>query len=89
METDVLNIEKTDEKISNNNSIIIYNDDVNSFDWIIESLIDVCEHDKLQAEQCAWQIHLKGKCDVKNGSYDELEPMTSELLRRNINAEIE
>ena len=89
METEVLNVEKKDEQLSNNYNIIIYNDDVNTFDWVIESLIEVCNHEHEQAEQCALLVHLKGKCDVKNGDYDELKPMASELLRRNINAEIE
>lgn len=89
METEVLKEVNKDEQISDNQSIVIYNDDINTFDWVIESLVVVCDHDYEQAEQCAHIIHYKGKCDVKSGSYDELKPMASELLRRNINAEIE
>jgi ATP-dependent Clp protease adaptor protein ClpS len=62
---------------------------VNTFDWVIQSLIEVCEHDFIQAEQCAMIIHNNGKCDVKGGSYEELEPLTLELLRRQLSAKIE
>ena len=69
--------------------IMVYNDDVNSFDWVISSFIEVCEHDPSQAEQCSLVIHSNGKCSVKSGSYDELEPVCLELLRRQISAKIE
>lgn len=69
--------------------IIVYNDDFNTFDFVIESLIKVCKHDKIQAEQCTYLIHYKGKCSVKRGSYQELEPMCTALLERGITAEIE
>jgi len=89
LEIEVFKDEKKNEQLSDGHSIVVYNDDVNTFEWVIESLIEVCNHDYLRATQCAWIIHLKGKCNVKNGEYVELELMTSELLRRNINAEIE
>ena len=69
--------------------IVIYNDDVNSFQWVIQSLIEVCEHDPFQAEQCANIIHYNGKCDVKSGSFEELKPLTLELLNRQLSAKIE
>lgn len=69
-------------------SVILFNDDVNTFDWVIESLMDVCGHSAEQAEQCAWITHLKGKCEVKNGTYEELEPICTELLNRGLSAEI-
>ena len=69
--------------------IIVYNDDFNTFDHVIESLIKVCKHDPIQAEQCTFLIHYKGKCSVKKGSYEELEPMCTALLERGITAEIE
>lgn len=69
-------------------SIILFNDDVNTFEWVIDSLIDVCGHTAEQAEQCAWITHLKGKCEVKNGTYEELKPMCTELLNRGLSAEI-
>lgn len=76
------------EELTTVKSIILYNDDVNTFDWVIESLIEVCGHTPEQAEQCAWITHLKGKCEVKNGSYEELKPMCTELLNRGLSAEI-
>ncbi len=73
----------------NVNSIVLYNDEVNTFDFVIETLIDVCEHELEQATQCTYIVHYKGKCDVKNGEYTKLKPICSELLRRGLNAEIE
>lgn len=70
-------------------TLVVYNDDVNTFDFVIESLIKVCKHDVIQAEQCTYLIHYKGKCIVKSGEYSELEPMCTALLNRNISAEIE
>ena len=69
--------------------IILYNDDVNTFDWVIECLIEICEHNALQAEQCAVITHYKGKCSVKSGSYEELEPKCTALLERGLSAQIE
>jgi ATP-dependent Clp protease adaptor protein ClpS len=69
--------------------IVLFNDDVNTFDWVIESLVDVCEHKAMQAEQCALIVHTKGKCSVKRGGYEELEPMCSNLLERGLSAEIQ
>lgn len=69
--------------------LIIYNDDVNTFDHVISCLIDICKHEATQAEQCAIIIHYKGKCTVKSGEYTTLEPLCTALLERGINAEIE
>ncbi len=69
--------------------LIVYNDDFNTFDHVIESLIKVCKQDPIQAEQCTFLIHYKGKCSVKKGSYEALEPMCTALLERGITAEIE
>jgi ATP-dependent Clp protease adaptor protein ClpS len=69
--------------------IILYNDDFNTFDFVIESLIKVCKHDAIQAEQCTYLVHYKGKCSVKKGSYEELEPICTALLERGLTAEIE
>ncbi len=69
--------------------IVVYNDDFNTFDHVIHSLIKVCKHDPIQAEQCTFLIHHKGKCSVKKGSYEKLEPMCTALLERGITAEIE
>lgn len=69
--------------------LVVYNDDFNTFDHVIESLIKICKHDPIQAEQCTFLIHYKGKCSVKKGSYEALEPMCTALLERGISAEIE
>ncbi|CAN5485203.1 ATP-dependent Clp protease adaptor ClpS [soil metagenome] len=69
--------------------IVVYNDDFNTFDHVIDSLIKVCKHDPVQAEQCTFLIHYKGKCSVKKGSYEALEPLCTALLERGITAEIE
>ncbi|HRG52856.1 MAG TPA: ATP-dependent Clp protease adaptor ClpS [Bacteroidia bacterium] len=68
--------------------IILYNDDVNTFDFVITALIKVCKHDPIQAEQCTYLVHYKGKCSVKKGTYEDLEPMCTALLERELTAEI-
>ena len=70
------------------NEIILYNDDVNTFDHVIDTLIYACEHTPEQAEQCSILVHYKGKCTVKTGVYDELEPRCSMLLDAGLSAEI-
>ncbi len=69
-------------------NLVVFNDDVNTFDHVIDTLIDVCEHTPEQAEQCTLLIHYKGKCTVKNGSWEELVPMRNEICRRGISAEV-
>jgi ATP-dependent Clp protease adaptor protein ClpS len=69
--------------------LIVYNDDVNSFDFVIDCFIEICEHDKIQAEQCTHLVHYKGKCAVKRGSFKELEAVCTALLDRGLTAEIE
>ncbi len=68
--------------------IILFNDDVHTFDYVIDALMDVCEHDLIQAEQCTVLVHYKGKCGVKTGEYDELKPKCSKLLQLGLSAEI-
>jgi ATP-dependent Clp protease adaptor protein ClpS len=80
---------KEKESIKNKYTLLIWNDDVNSFDWIIRSLIEVCEHTPEQAEQCAMIAHNKGKCDVKNGEKEELLQMKRSLNSRKIEATVE
>ena len=70
------------------NEIVLFNDDVNTFEHVIESLVAICNHSHEQAEQCALLVHYKGKCTVKTGSYDELEPLCSRLLEVGLSAEI-
>lgn len=69
--------------------IIVWNDEVNTFEWVIETLIEVCSHSEEQAEQCAMLIHTKGKYAVKNGSYDELRPQCEAITDRGIGATLE
>lgn len=76
------------EAVGINNEIVLYNDDVNTFDHVIDTLIRVCNHDEIQAEQCALLVHYKGKCTVKTGSFDELKPQCSALLEAGLSAEI-
>lgn len=76
------------ESVAINNEIVMYNDDVNTFDHVIDTLIRVCNHEPLQAEQCALIVHYKGKCTVKTGSIDELTPACLQLLDAGLSAEI-
>jgi ATP-dependent Clp protease adaptor protein ClpS len=76
------------ESVSLNNEIVMYNDDVNTFDHVIETLIRVCKHTAEQAEQCALIVHYKGKCTVKTGPLDELTPQCTSLLEAGLSAEI-
>ncbi len=69
--------------------LIVWNDEVNTFDWVIDTLMEVCSHSLEQAEQCALLIHTKGKYAVKNGEYDTLKPMCDAITERKINATIE
>jgi ATP-dependent Clp protease adaptor protein ClpS len=77
------------EELDKGHSLIVWNDDVNTFEWVIETLIEVCGHTAEQAEQCAMIIHTQGKYAVKNGSYDELKPMKDAIVERGIDATIE
>ena len=77
------------EDLLEQNHIVLYNDDVNTFDWVIECLVQICKHDLVQAEQCAHIIHFNGKCSIKEGSYTQLEPICTALLDRGLSAVIE
>lgn len=77
-----------DEDLLKENEIVLYNDDVNTFDHVIDTLIYVCDHTPEQAEQCSIIVHYKGKCTVKTGPYDDLEPRCSMLLEAGLSAEI-
>ena len=69
--------------------LIVWNDDINTFEWVIETLMEVCNHSREQAEQSAYIIHYKGKYAVKHGSYEVLQPMCSAITERGIGATIE
>jgi len=70
------------------NFLTLHNDELHTFEYVIESLIEVCKHDMEQAEQCTYLIHYKGKCDVKKGAYNFLVPYKKELSRRGLTVTI-
>ena len=76
------------ESVKVNNEIVLWNDDVNTFDHVIDTLIDICKHTSEQAEQCAMLVHYKGRCTVKTGSMKELKPQCTQLLEAGLSAEI-
>ena len=69
--------------------LVLYNDDHNTFEHVINCLVEYCKHDVYQAEQCAWIVHTKGKCAVKSGEYALLEPLYTALLDKGLSAQIE
>lgn len=87
-------IEETSQSVllesenANLHELLLFNDEVNTFDHVIEMLVTICNHSYLQAEQCAFIVHHKGKCTVKTGSYDELKPKCLKLLEAGLSAEI-
>lgn len=80
-----------EEEIGNSGvaRIIVYNDDVNTFDWVIKCFMEICEHTEQQAEQLSYIIHFKGKATVKTGTFEELKPMKDALIDRGLSAVIE
>lgn len=83
-EEEVLVLDDTDEVYK----LVLHNDDVHTFDYVIDSLIEICKHTLEQAEQCTILVHYKGKCTVKTGSLDLLKPMHEKLLSRELTSEI-
>ena len=69
-------------------SVVLFNDNHNTFDHVIDCLITTCGHDALQAEQCAMIVHFKGKCTVKTGTYDELVPIHKSLTEKDLTVEL-
>lgn len=88
--SDVETKEQVDVKTqqTNQHEIVLHNDDVNTFDFVIDSLISVCDHTLEQAEQCTILVHYKGKCTVKTGELKDLEPRCSKLLQLGLSAEL-
>ena len=84
-EEDTLTITDTEDPCN----LIVWNDEVNTFEWVIETLMEVCGHSAEQAEQCAYIIHFQGKYAVKNGSFDDLKPLCEAITDRGIGATIE
>ncbi|ALR30486.1 MULTISPECIES: ATP-dependent Clp protease adaptor ClpS [Chryseobacterium] len=83
-EEEVLVLDDTDDVYK----LILHNDDIHTFDYVIDSLIEICKHTLEQAEQCTILVHFKGKCTVKTGSMDVLKPMHEKLLSRELTSEI-
>ena len=79
----------TQELNENTRELILFNDDVNTFDFVIETLIDVCGHEANQAEQCALIVHYNGKCAVKSGTRSELKPYYNEMTNRKLSVTID
>jgi len=77
-----------EEQLTDKRELILYNDDVNSFEFVIETLIEVCEHDPLTAEQCTLIAHFNGKCPVKSGDLEELAPLSKEMTNRGLTVSI-
>ena len=77
------------ENLSDKRFLILHNDDKNTFDFVIEILIEVCNHDEIQAEQCAFITHFKGKCDVKKGDVSSLKPMKDKMISKGLSVTID
>lgn len=90
-QTDILTKHDTDvlTAVEESCNLIVWNDEVNTFEWVIETLMEVCGHDYEQAEQCSYIIHFRGKYAVKKGSFDDLKPQCEAIIDRGINATIE
>jgi len=80
-------IELLEEEVEKK-ALVVFNDDVNTFEHVIETLISVCRHTREQAEQCTWLIHYRGKCKVKEGNVSELNPMRRAICEAGIDARI-
>ena len=88
-ETKKKSTEKIKGSVSKDNFLILHNDDVHSFDYVIDALIDICEHGYEQAAQCTMITHYKGKCDIKKGELKTLKPLKSALNKRKLTATID
>jgi len=78
-----------DTEKSSGRKLVLFNDDVNTFDFVIETLMDVCGHTPFQAENCALIAHFKGKCAIKNGSYEDLKPCFMAMILKKLTVEIQ
>ncbi|MCY3998501.1 MAG: ATP-dependent Clp protease adaptor ClpS [Flavobacteriaceae bacterium] len=80
---------KLEQKVlTKNHSLILFNDDFNTFDHVIQCLIQYCHHTQIQAEQCTFIVHYNGKCDVKSGSLEKLKVIKDQLVDEGLTAEI-
>lgn len=81
------NMEKNPQK-GKDYSLILHNDDIHDFLYVIDSLIEVCDHDSVQAEQCTFIVHYHGECDVKIGKHEQLKVMYNELLNKGLSVSL-
>jgi ATP-dependent Clp protease adaptor protein ClpS len=86
MNTELLEVTDVVEVVQEERALLLCNDDVNTFEHVIECLVKICNHTAEQAEQCAYLVHYTGKCSVKNGSYDGLKPLREALQERGLTA---
>ena len=77
------------EQLVEEQDLILYNDDVNTFEFVIDTLVNLCGHDMVQAEQCTYLVHYKGKCGIKRDTFNKLKPLCEALLERGLSAKIE
>ncbi|MCE2496836.1 MAG: ATP-dependent Clp protease adaptor ClpS [Flavobacteriales bacterium] len=89
MQVDVEELVELKEKVVKDRELVLHNDEVNTFDHVIECLISICGHDVLQAEQCTMIVHYNGKCTVKTAEFEKLKPMWSGLVEQGLHAEIQ
>lgn len=87
-DVDVLLEEEVLTKENEESHLVLFNDDVNTFEWVIECLVRYCHHDMIQAEQCAHIVHFNGKCSVKKGNLKKLKPICETLLEKGLTVEI-
>jgi len=76
------------EDVTDVKSLMVFNDDVNTFDHVINTLVKVCKHTAQQAEQCAMIIHYRGKCSVKKGQFEDLKPLKDAICEAGIDAKV-
>jgi len=72
----------------NQHLLVLFNDEIHDFSYVIESLVEVCNHDNVQAEQCTYLAHYKGRCEIKQGAYEDLKQMKQSLIERGLQSEV-
>jgi ATP-dependent Clp protease adaptor protein ClpS len=82
-------VDENRDMLLSGSDLILFNDDIHSFDFVIETLVEVCDHEPYQAEQCTFITHFKGRCAVKSGTYSDLKPKSDEMIRRGLTVSIE
>jgi ATP-dependent Clp protease adaptor protein ClpS len=89
MKEKILHRDEKRKSAGESSTLVLYNDDINTFDHVIKSLVEVCGHDPVQAEQCAMIVHFKGSCDVKIGMVEVLNAMSRSLNLKGLNSKVE